>query len=105
MFDFIIIGGGIIGLNLARVLKERSPAAGILLIEKEEDVARHGSGRNSGVLPRRFLLHGQFTESQIHPGWQRPPSGVLPVNRDCASIRAARWSLRRMTRRCRGWKS
>jgi len=52
--DFLIIGGGIIGLGVARALKARNPAASITLIDKEPDVARHASGRNSGVLHAGF---------------------------------------------------
>lgn len=52
--DFLIIGGGIIGLNVARALKSRQPGARITLLEKEADIAKHGSGRNSGVLHAGF---------------------------------------------------
>jgi len=48
--DFLIIGGGIVGLTLARELARRQPDASILVLEKEMELARHGSGRNSGVL-------------------------------------------------------
>jgi L-2-hydroxyglutarate oxidase LhgO len=64
--DYLIIGAGIIGLALARELKARVPDATILVIEKEPDVARHGSGRNSGVLHAGFYytadsLKARFT--------------------------------------------
>jgi L-2-hydroxyglutarate oxidase LhgO len=52
--DYLIIGGGIIGLTIARKLKAEHPKASITLIEKEPDVARHASGRNSGVLHAGF---------------------------------------------------
>jgi (S)-2-hydroxyglutarate dehydrogenase len=45
-------------MALARELNSRLPAADILVIEKEPDVAYHGSGRNSGVLHAGFLLLG-----------------------------------------------
>jgi (S)-2-hydroxyglutarate dehydrogenase len=48
--DFIIIGGGIVGLATAFELSTRSPESSILLLEKEAAVAQHQSGRNSGVL-------------------------------------------------------
>jgi len=45
-----VIGGGIIGLTLARELSERLPNARIAVLEKESSPGCHGSGRNSGVL-------------------------------------------------------
>jgi L-2-hydroxyglutarate oxidase LhgO len=66
MFDYVIIGGGIIGLNMARAIKERHPDARVLVLEKESDVALHSSGRNSGVLHAGFYytadsLKARFT--------------------------------------------
>lgn len=52
--DFLIIGGGIIGLTIARAIKTANPGSSITILEKEPDVARHGSGRNSGVLHAGF---------------------------------------------------
>lgn len=49
-FDFVVIGGGIVGLATARRLQAVSPGARILLLEKENAVALHQSGRNSGVI-------------------------------------------------------
>jgi L-2-hydroxyglutarate oxidase len=46
----IIVGGGIIGLATALKLSRRFPAAQMVVLEKENDVARHQSGNNSGVL-------------------------------------------------------
>ena len=48
--DFLVIGGGIVGLATAWQLVNRFPDAKIRLIEKETGLARHQSGRNSGVL-------------------------------------------------------
>lgn len=47
--EILICGGGIIGLTLARELVSRG-AGNILILEKEEAIGRHASGRNSGVL-------------------------------------------------------
>jgi len=47
--DILIAGAGIIGLTVARELVHRG-CDDILIIEKEEEVAKHASGRNSGVL-------------------------------------------------------
>ena len=52
--DFLIIGGGIIGISIARELKKRHPRKTLLLIEKEKGYGLHASGRNSGVLHAGF---------------------------------------------------
>ena len=48
--DFIIIGGGIIGLVLGYKVKMRYPNKTVLVIEKEQNSVCHGTGRNSGVI-------------------------------------------------------
>ncbi len=48
--DFIVIGGGIVGLATAWQLSQRFPGSSIRLLEKENELAAHQSGRNSGVL-------------------------------------------------------
>src|SRR5690625_541035 len=65
-YDYLIIGGGIIGLTIARELKDRFPDSTICILEKESDVAYHSSGRNSGVLHAGFYytansLKAKFT--------------------------------------------
>ncbi len=50
MYDYIIIGGGIIGTSTAWRLSQRCPGKSILLLEKEKDLARHQTGHNSGVV-------------------------------------------------------
>jgi (S)-2-hydroxyglutarate dehydrogenase len=50
MYDFAIIGGGIVGLSTAMHLGERYPDAKILLLEKEDRWAFHQTGNNSGVI-------------------------------------------------------
>jgi L-2-hydroxyglutarate oxidase len=49
-FDAIIIGAGIIGLSIARAFKISEPNSRILILEKEDTIGKHASGRNSGVL-------------------------------------------------------
>ncbi len=46
--DVIVIGAGIVGLAVARELSD--DGANVLVLEKEQRVAAHQSGRNSGVL-------------------------------------------------------
>ncbi len=50
LFDFAVIGGGIVGLSTARALLERHPGARLLVLEKEGGWARHQTGHNSGVI-------------------------------------------------------
>src|SRR6266436_6064914 len=50
MHDYVIIGGGIVGLATAVAVGKKHPRARILVLEKEQDVAQHQTGRNSGVI-------------------------------------------------------
>lgn len=69
MYDFILIGGGILGMSTAMQLQQRYPDKRILLLEKESGPAQHQTGHNSGVihagvyytpgsLKARFCLEG-----------------------------------------------
>lgn len=49
-YDTVIIGGGIVGLATALNLLEKRPNIRLLLIEKENAVAAHQTGHNSGVI-------------------------------------------------------
>jgi (S)-2-hydroxyglutarate dehydrogenase len=49
-FDCVIIGGGIVGLSVAWAILERKPDCRIAVVEKENAVALHQTGRNSGVI-------------------------------------------------------
>jgi L-2-hydroxyglutarate oxidase len=49
-YDIIIIGAGLVGLATAYQIKLKSPDSKILILEKENDVALHQSGHNSGVI-------------------------------------------------------
>ena len=49
-YDYIIIGAGIIGLSTAYKLALKFPEKTILVLEKEEELAKHQTGNNSGVI-------------------------------------------------------
>jgi len=64
--DFLVIGGGVMGVTLALNLKNRFTDSSVTLIEKEEKFGMHASGRNSGVLHAGFYytadsLKARFT--------------------------------------------
>jgi (S)-2-hydroxyglutarate dehydrogenase len=48
--DLAIVGGGILGLAVARELKWRRPDASVVVLEREQAVAQHQTGHNSGVI-------------------------------------------------------
>lgn len=50
MYDFLIVGGGIVGLSVGMSLLEQYPGAKLAVLEKESDVAKHQTGHNSGVI-------------------------------------------------------
>jgi len=48
--DYLIVGGGIVGLATARAIGQRWPQAKIIVLEKEQQLACHQTGHNSGVI-------------------------------------------------------
>ncbi len=66
--DFLVIGGGIIGTNIALALKNKFSDCKVIIIEKEQSLGVHASGRNSGVLHAGFYytadsLKAKFTRN------------------------------------------
>lgn len=64
--DFVVLGAGIVGLSIARELKRRYGDCKVMVLEKEEQIGEHASGRNSGVLHAGFYytkdsLKAKFT--------------------------------------------
>ena len=48
--DFIIVGGGIVGLATAYMVQSAYPGSKVVVVEKEADIATHQTDRNSGVI-------------------------------------------------------
>lgn len=63
--DIVIVGGGIIGLSVAREFNNRYPDLKITLLEKESDLACHASGRNSGILHAGFYYTPDSLKSRF----------------------------------------
>ena len=63
--DFLVIGGGVIGVNLALEAKRCFPDAHVTLIEKEADCGEHASGRNSGVIHAGFYYSADSLKARL----------------------------------------
>lgn len=49
-YDIVIVGGGIVGLATALAISRRHPGRSLCVLEKENAVAQHQTGNNSGVI-------------------------------------------------------
>lgn len=92
--DFLVVGGGIIGISVARELRRRHPDAAVQVLEKEAACGRHASGRNSGVLHAGFY----YTADSLKARFTRDGNAALraycehrglPLNR-CGKLVVAR---------------
>jgi L-2-hydroxyglutarate oxidase len=63
--DFLVVGGGIIGLSVARELKNRFPNTKVTLLEKETTCGQHASGRNSGVIHAGFYYSADSLKAKL----------------------------------------
>src|SRR5437879_9076031 len=63
--DFLVLGGGSIGLSIARELKHRFTDVTVTLLEKEPACGLHASGRNSGVLHAGFYYSADTLKAQL----------------------------------------
>lgn len=97
--DFLIVGGGIVGLCTALELKRRFPNQSVAVLEKEAEPGLHASGRNSGVLHAGFYytadsLKAKFTRDG-NAAWREfcqvkglpiNPCGKLVVAKDASEL-------------------
>lgn len=84
--DFLVVGGGVVGLSIARELKRRRPGAAVVLLEKEADCGEHASGRNSGVLHAGFYYAADSLKARLTRDGNRRlrefcADKAIPVNR------------------------
>ena len=88
--DVLIVGGGMVGLCLAHQLLERGITNRITVLDKELELGRHSSGRNSGVLHAGLYYKPGSIKAQVCV-WPAP-AGCGPGWRSasCPSIPAAR---------------
>jgi len=64
-YDYLIVGSGIIGMTIAYELIENNSNIKVAIIDKEEDVAFHASGRNSGVLHAGFYYSADSLKAKF----------------------------------------
>src|SRR5262245_21481492 len=62
--EFLIVGGGIVGLTLARALLKKGVRR-ITILEKESSLGMHASGRNSGVLHAGIYYPTQTLKAKL----------------------------------------
>lgn len=63
--DFLVIGGGVIGLTMALELKSRHSDAKVVVLEKEPTSGAHASGRNSGILHAGFYYSSDSLKARL----------------------------------------
>jgi (S)-2-hydroxyglutarate dehydrogenase len=76
--DVAIVGGGIVGLTTAHRLQATRPGIRVVVLEREDDVGRHQSSRNSGVLHAGLY----YTPGSAKARWSR--AGKAAMERFCA---------------------
>lgn len=89
-YDLVIVGAGIIGLATAREWVRRHPDSRVCVLEKEPAVARHASGRNSGVLHAGFYYAADSLKARFTREGNRLMTAFceehgLPVNK-CGKV-------------------
>jgi len=92
--DFLIIGGGVVGISIARELKRKHPGASVTLIEKEPKAGLHGSGRNSGVIHAGFYYSADSLKAKLTRAGNIALTGYcetkgIPLNR-CGKLVVAK---------------
>jgi len=65
VYDYLIVGSGIIGMTIAYELKQQNRDLKIAIIDKEDNVAKHASGRNSGVLHAGFYYSADSLKAKF----------------------------------------
>lgn len=64
-WDVTIIGAGVIGLSVGSALLESSPGLRVLIIDKESNIGKHASGRNSGVIHAGFYYSPESLKAKF----------------------------------------
>src|ERR1051326_3385772 len=92
--DFLVLGGGIIGISVARELKHRFSDAAVTVLEKESQCGLHASGRNSGVIHAGFYYSADSLKAKLTRAGNQAmiaycESKKIPLNR-CGKLVVAK---------------
>ncbi len=63
--DYLIVGGGVVGLAIAREIKLRDTSKSVAIVEKEPALGLHASGRNSGVIHAGFYYSPDSLKAKL----------------------------------------
>lgn len=63
--DIAIIGAGVMGLATGIALLQNQPNLKIVIADKENEIAKHASGRNSGVLHAGFYYSPDSLKARL----------------------------------------
>ena len=94
MYDFVIIGGGIIGMSTAMQLIDVYPDARIALLEKESGPACHQTGHNSGVIHAGVYYTPGSLKTQFCLAGSRATKVFCDQNAFATTTAARCWSPR-----------
>ena len=73
-----VVGGGIIGLSTAAALSRVAAGAAVVVVEKEDRLASHQTGRNSGVIHTGLYYEpGSLKFAMVHRGSPSPARILL----------------------------
>lgn len=64
-FDAVVIGGGIVGVAIADALLAARPGSSVMVLDKENRLGMHASGRNSGVLHAGFYYSPDSLKARL----------------------------------------
>ncbi len=78
-YDVIVIGAGIVGLASAYRILEAKPSLKLLILEKENDVAKHQTGNNSGVIHSGIIISPAALRQKI--AWKAIGKCLISVMR------------------------
>ncbi|RMF92201.1 MAG: FAD-dependent oxidoreductase, partial [Candidatus Schekmanbacteria bacterium] len=63
--DILIVGAGITGLSIAKEISEHFDSLKVIIIDKENELAFHASGRNTGVIHAGFYYSADSLKAKF----------------------------------------